>query len=104
MQAEDDTKSGSFKSSQIEENKTSGDVQKPPLHQSDNSNALDAPNIMINAPETNLDLEQNEKSNIATGALAIVPSKRQGGFGFLRKLLLRRKKGRAKGTQSLAKA
>ncbi|KAF7810990.1 filament-like plant protein 7 [Senna tora] len=107
MQAEDSTKSGSIKSSQNEEKEITRDVQKPTLIQSesDNSNALQATsNIMIiNASETNPTLEQNDRSNAAC-VLAIVPSKKQGGFGFLRKLLLRRKKGKGKGTQSLDKA
>ncbi|KAK4284572.1 hypothetical protein QN277_001385 [Acacia crassicarpa] len=100
MQAEDDTKSEIFLSSHTEENKTTSGVQKSPLLQSDNSNVLQVPN----AQETNLTLDQNDWSNIATVALAVVPAKKQGGFGLLRKLLLRRKRGRSKGTQSLDKA
>ncbi|XP_061367902.1 filament-like plant protein 7 [Gastrolobium bilobum] len=88
MQAEDGSKIGVHKSIQIEESESS----------------LQTPKIMVNdAPETSLPSEQNDKSN-ATGSLAIVPSKKQGGFSFLRKLLFRRKKGKNKGTQLLAKA
>ncbi|XP_028794015.1 filament-like plant protein 7 [Neltuma alba] len=99
MQAEDDTKSGTLHSSQIEENKTTSGVQKPLPLQSDNSNVPQGPN----APETNLTSDQNDRSNNATGALVMVPAKKQGGFALLRRLLLRRKRGRSKGTQSLAK-
>lgn len=100
MLAENNTESEILKSSQNEENETARDVQKPPLLLCDSSNALQDPNIAANAPGKNLTLEHNDGSN-AAGVLAIVPSKKQGGFSFLRKLLLRRKKGRGK---SLAKA
>ncbi|XP_054787046.1 filament-like plant protein 7 isoform X2 [Prosopis cineraria] len=99
MQAEDDTKSGILPSYQIEGNKTISGVKKPPPLQSDNSNVLQVPNTQ----ETNLASDQNDRSNIALGALAMVPARKQGGFGLLRKLLLRRKRGRGKGTQSLGK-
>lgn len=97
MLAEEDTKSEILKSPQIEENNTTRDVQKPSPLQSDNNDAL-----QLQAPNNVMISEQNDRTN-ATGALAIVPTKKQRGFGFLRKLLLR-KKGREKVIQSLAKA
>ncbi|KAI9127889.1 hypothetical protein K1719_000882 [Acacia pycnantha] len=100
MLAEDDTKSGILLSSHTEENKTTGGVQEPPPLQSDNSNVLHVPN----GQEKNLTSDQTDRSNIVTAALAVVPAKKQGGYGLLRKLLLRRKRGRSNGTQSLAKA
>ncbi|KAI4298476.1 hypothetical protein L6164_032030 [Bauhinia variegata] len=99
MQDEDDPKAWPLKSAQAEENKIIRDVEKPPLLRSDDGNAWQATNIVVTAPETNLTSEQNDRSN-AKGAQAIVPSKKQGSFGFLRKLLLRRKNGRSKGTRS----
>ncbi|KAH6760131.1 hypothetical protein C2S51_017080 [Perilla frutescens var. frutescens] len=44
---------------------------------------------------------KNETRNVKSGALVIVPSKKRGGFGFLRKLLLRRKKASIKNTTSI---
>ncbi|KAK7252024.1 hypothetical protein RIF29_35701 [Crotalaria pallida] len=72
-------------------------AQKPTLLQSENDSAMQAPQILVNASEPGLSSDQNDRSN-AAGSLAIVPGKKQVGFGFLRKLLLRRKKGKGKGT------
>lgn len=103
MQAEDDAKGGVHEPVQIEESKSTKGTQKPAFRQSEKSSAMQVSKIMVNAPETSFTSDQNDRSN-ATGSLAIVPSKKQGGFGFLRKLLLRKKKGKGKGTQLLAKA
>ena len=102
MQAEDDTKAGIDKPVQIGESDSNRGEQKPPL-QSEEDNALHAPKVMVNASQTSLTSEKNDRSN-GTGSLAIVTSKKQGSFGFLKKLLLRKKKGKGKGTQTLAKS
>ncbi|XP_020236618.1 filament-like plant protein 7 isoform X2 [Cajanus cajan] len=100
MQAEDEAKGGKHKSVQTEETKSDKDVQRPPVLHSENEKVMQSPS---NAPETCLTSEQNDRSKV-TGSMAIVPSKRQVGFGFLRKLLSRRHKGRGKGAKLLAKA
>lgn len=102
MQAEDNAKA-THEPVQIEESIIAKGAQKPPFLQSEKGSAMQVPKILVNAPETSLTSDQNDRSN-AAGSLAIVPSKKQGGFGFLRKLLLRRKKGKGKGTQLLTKA
>ncbi|OIV93296.1 hypothetical protein TanjilG_13123 [Lupinus angustifolius] len=95
MQAEDDAKAGgSHESVENEETKSTNGSQKP-LLQSENDSAMQTPKIMVNAPGTGLSSDQNDRSN-AAGSLAIVSSKKQGSFGFLRKLLLRRKKRKGK--------
>ncbi|KAE9597277.1 hypothetical protein Lal_00007453 [Lupinus albus] len=95
MQAEDDAKAGgSHESVQNEETKSTKGSQKP-LLQSENDSAMQTPKIMVIAPGTSLSSDQNDRSN-AAGSLAIVPSKKEGGFGFLRKLFLRRKKRKGK--------
>ncbi|KAI4295670.1 hypothetical protein L6164_035689 [Bauhinia variegata] len=99
MQDDDDAKARAFKSAQTEENKSTRDVEKPPLLHSNDCNSSQALNTTETAPEANLTSEQNDRSN-AKVTQAIVPSKKQGGFAFLRKLLLRRKKERSKGTRS----
>ncbi|RZC24326.1 filament-like plant protein 7 isoform X1 [Glycine soja] len=95
MQAEDEAKGGMHKSVQTEETKSDKDVQRPPLLQSETEKSLPSPKSLTS--------EQHDRSK-TTGSLAIVPGKKQIGFGFLRKLLSRRKKGRGKGTKLLAKA
>ncbi|KAJ7967478.1 Filament-like plant protein 7 [Quillaja saponaria] len=104
MQAEDDAKAVVLKSCQIRDTSTSIKVQRPAVLHSGSCNTLQAPNVMQGTPETtNLASKQNDGID-ARGALAVVPSKKQGGLGFLKKLLLRRKKGNGKRIQSLTKA
>ncbi|TKY59066.1 Filament plant protein 7 [Spatholobus suberectus] len=103
MQAEDEAKGEIHKSIQTEDTKSDKDVQRPPLLQSETEKSLQTANNLVNTPEKSLTSEQNDGSK-ATGSLAIVPGKKQVGFGFLRKLLSRRKKGRGKGTKLLTKA
>lgn len=103
MQAEDEAKGIIYKSVQNEESRREEDVQMPPLVQSETENSLQSPNNLVNSPETSLTSEKNERSK-GTGSMAMVAGKKQVGFGFLRKLLSRQKKGRAKGTKLLAKA
>ncbi|XP_027348750.1 filament-like plant protein 7 isoform X2 [Abrus precatorius] len=102
MQAEDEAKAGKHQNGVSESDK---DAQKPPLVQSENENALETPNnSIVKGSETSLTSEQNDGRNNATGSMAIVQSKKKGSFGFLRKLLSRRNKGKGKGTKLLAKA
>lgn len=86
MQAEDGAKEEMHKSVEKEENKTAEDAQQPPLLQSENESVL----------QRDRTSKQNDRSN-AKGHLAIVPRRKQGAFDFLRKLFLRRKKGRSIG-------
>lgn len=65
-------------------------------------NALVVANVPARAPEAYLGL-QSRSGNSFVGALAVVPSKRQGGIGFLTKLLLRRKRRSRTRSQSLTK-
>ncbi|KAM1790789.1 hypothetical protein FF1_034733 [Malus domestica] len=90
------------KSPKDNETTTDADPQKPSLFQSDSHNALSTPIALVHMPEGHLG-SRGKGGNSAVGSLAIVPSKKQGGFGLLRRLLLRRKKGSAKKPQSLAK-
>ncbi|KAL1534602.1 filament-like plant protein 7 isoform X1 [Salvia divinorum] len=64
-----------------------------------NYNAISFPDGQIATPTTYLGIK-NEGRNVKSGAIVIVPSKRKGGGGisFLRKLLVRRKKGSTKNT------
>ncbi|GMY06074.1 filament-like plant protein 7 [Fagus crenata] len=102
MIAEDDTKAEILKSPKIKETIITADTQKELLN-SDSYNASCAPNGLVHTPEAYLS-SKHEVVNNAAGALAVVPSKKQGGFGLLRKLLLRRKKGGNKKSRALAKA
>ena len=86
MQAEDDFMARNLNSVQIEDNKITTNEQKPPLQATESK---------VSAPETKLTPDKNDKSN-ATGAMAILPSKKQGALGLLRKLLQRKRKGRSK--------
>ncbi|XP_047981109.1 filament-like plant protein 7 [Salvia hispanica] len=64
-----------------------------------NYNAITFPDGQIATPTTYLG-NKNEGRNVKSGAIVIAPSKRRGGGGisFLRKLLVRRKKGSTKNT------
>jgi len=88
MQAEDGVKEEMPKSLEKEESKSTEDAQQPPLLQSENGSVL----------QTDKTSKQNDRSN-AKGHLAIVPRRKQGALDFLRKLFLRRKKGRSRGTR-----
>lgn len=102
MLAEDGTKAEILKSSKIKETISTADTQKELLN-SNSNNALCAPNGPVHTPEAYLSLKHKGVNN-AVGALAVIPSKKQGGFGLLRKLLLRRKKGGSKKSRALTKA
>ncbi|KAH8519678.1 hypothetical protein H0E87_001199 [Populus deltoides] len=77
------------------------DAQKSSLDHSDNGNGLISPNALVCAPEAYIGPE-HKAGDAAVEALAIVPSKKQG-FGLLRRLLMRRKKGASKKSRSLVK-
>lgn len=77
------------------------DAQKSSLNHADNGNELISPNALVCAPEAYFG-PKHKSGNAAVGALAIVPSKKQG-FGLLRSLLMRRKKGTSKKSRSLVK-
>ncbi|KAK7400773.1 hypothetical protein VNO78_12079 [Psophocarpus tetragonolobus] len=102
MQAEDEAKAAILKSVQTEETKSDKDAPKPPLLQSEAEKSQQSPSNLVNTPDTILTSEKHDRSK-TTGSLAIVTGKKKIGFGFLRKLLSRRKKGRGKGTKLLAK-
>lgn len=92
MQAEDETKAGILMAPQMEENKTSKDVKKSPIFDhSGNSSFLGGINVKVGEPKKDLTSEQDDR-NATKGAKAIVKSKKQGAFDFLRKLLLRKMK------------
>ncbi|KAH6825983.1 hypothetical protein C2S53_001420 [Perilla frutescens var. hirtella] len=65
-----------------------------------NYNAISFPDGQVATPTAYLGIK-NETRNVKSGALVIVPSKKRGGVGFLRKLLLRRKKASIKNTTSI---
>ncbi|KAM3695034.1 hypothetical protein ACJW31_07G100400 [Castanea mollissima] len=102
MLAEDGTKAEILKSSKSKEAISTADTQKE-LHNSNSNNALCALNGLVRTPEAYLS-SKHKGVNDAVGALAVVASKKQGGFGLLRKLLLRRKKGGSKKSRALVKA
>ncbi|CAK7329905.1 unnamed protein product [Dovyalis caffra] len=77
------------------------DAQKSSLNHSENDNGLIGPNALVCAPEAYFG-PKHKSVNAAVEALAIVPSKKQG-FGLLRRLLMRRKKGASKKSLSLVK-
>ncbi|XP_011000757.1 PREDICTED: filament-like plant protein 7 [Populus euphratica] len=77
------------------------DAQKSSLNHTDNDNELISTNALVCAPEAYFG-PKHKSGNAAVGALAIIPSKKQG-FGLLRSLLMRRKKGTSKKSQSLVK-
>lgn len=103
MIAEDDTKAEILKSPKIKETTSTADTQKQLVLHSDSYNASRALNAVVHTPEAYLGSKHKGGSN-AVGALAIVPSKKQGGFGLLRKLLLRRKKGSSRRSRSPVEA
>ncbi|KAI9123446.1 hypothetical protein K1719_004746 [Acacia pycnantha] len=92
MQAEDETKEGILIAPQIEDNKSSEDVKKTPIfYHSGNNSFLKALNDMVGEPKKDLASEQDER-DATKGAKAIIKTKKQGAFDFLRKLLLRKMK------------
>ncbi|MED6198833.1 hypothetical protein PIB30_070235 [Stylosanthes scabra] len=103
MQAEDDAKAEIHDPVQVGESESTKDADKPTLLQSEENSAMHDPEVIANASQTSIASEQNDRSIAATGSLAIVPIKKQRSLGFLKKLLLRQKKGKVKGTKILVK-
>lgn len=65
-------------------------------------NALVVANVPARTPEAYLGLH-NRSGNSFAGALAVIPTKRQGGISFLGRLLLRRKRRSRTRSQSMSK-
>lgn len=78
------------------------DKQKSCPSHFDNGNALSSPNVLVRTPAACFG-QTHKIGNTEAGTRAIVPSKKQGGFGLLRRLLMRRKQGGTKKSQSLVK-
>jgi hypothetical protein len=103
MIAEDDTKAEILKSPKNKETTSAADTQKQLVVHSDSYNASCALNALVHTPEAHLG-SKHKGGNNAVCALSIVPSKKQGIFGLLRKLLLRRKKGSCRRSRSPVEA
>ncbi|KAJ4825390.1 hypothetical protein Tsubulata_024075 [Turnera subulata] len=71
-------------------------TQKPTSDNFDNSNAL------VCAPGSNFG-SNHRVGDTPVGTLAIVPAKKHGGFGFIRKIIMRRKKASSKKARSTVK-
>ncbi|XP_052193589.1 filament-like plant protein 7 isoform X2 [Diospyros lotus] len=96
MLAEDDAEAEDQESPNTKEIISTVKAKTPPIHLSGNQNPLFAPSVLITRPEAYLGLERDTHA-AAFGSLAIVASKKRGkGFGLLRKLLSRRKRGSSK--------
>ena len=86
MLAEDDDRRQrqALDNSNAKQKASDEELQKPPSFSQSNIKALPAPEVKVRSSEQ-------------VGTLAIVPSKKpSGGFGFIRKLFLRRKRGCSK--------
>lgn len=108
MLAEDDAKKALvLKPPKLEETTSSVvHAQKPPLLLpcSDNAIVIHAPNAALRSPEACHGSDCKTSNNNSLGSLAIVPSKKQGAFGLLKRLLFRKKKGSSHKFRSLSKA
>ncbi|KAF5444360.1 hypothetical protein F2P56_036845 [Juglans regia] len=101
MLAEDDAKAEILKSPKAKETTSStADAEKQLVLHSSSYNASCAPNALVHAPGACFG-SSHEGDKSPAGSLTIVPNKKQGGFGLLRKLLLRRKKGNIKKSRSV---
>lgn len=104
MLAEDGAKPEVVNSQNVQETTSNGEADnKPFISQSEGQNATDSPDVTVHTPVACRSSSCKTSTNPA-GALAIVPSKKKGGFDLLRKLLMRRKKGHSKKTRFPAKA
>lgn len=102
MLAEDETKADILKSPKIKESISTADSQKQLVLYPTCYHPSCAPSALVQTPGVRLG-SKREGCNDAAAALAVVPGKKQGGFGLLRKLLMRRKKGSSKRSRSLVK-
>lgn len=100
MLAEDDAKAEIIKSPKAKETTSNADAEKQLVLHSSSYNASCAPNALVHAPGACLG-SKHEEANSAPISLTIVPNKKPGGFGLLKKLLLRRKKGNIKKSRSV---
>ncbi|PON82031.1 Filament-like protein [Trema orientale] len=101
MLAEDDAKAGVVNSQKVEETTSNAEAdKKPSLAQSEGQNAINSPDVLVHTPVA---CRSSSCKTSTGGALAIVPSKKKGGFDLLRKLLLRRKKGHSQKSRFSAK-
>ncbi|KAG2704167.1 hypothetical protein I3760_06G172700 [Carya illinoinensis] len=101
MLAEDDAKVEILKSPKAKETTSStADAEKQLVLHSSSYNASCAPKALVHAPGACFG-SNHEGANSAASSLTVVPNKKQGGFGLLRKLLLRRKKGNVKKSRSV---
>lgn len=66
-----------------------------------NGENVDALNTLIQTPESCTGSKHIRQGTSTVGALAVVPSRKQNGIGFLRRLLLRRRRGSSKKSISL---
>ncbi|XVF01283.1 hypothetical protein REPUB_Repub04eG0074600 [Reevesia pubescens] len=94
MLADDGAKAEIPKSPNIQATLSVEEAENSCLPDSNNCQNLQASGSLLNTSEADL-ASKNESTNTGVMALAIVPSKKQG-FGLLRRLLLRRKKGYSK--------
>ncbi|XP_050366960.1 filament-like plant protein 7 [Argentina anserina] len=92
--ADEDPRQEVLKSPKDKQAMTDADAQKSSHFHSDSHNALSTPSALVNT----------RQGQYGSKHLAIVPSKKQGGFGFLKRLLLRRKKGSSKKPHTWSKA
>lgn len=102
MLAEDDGKAQVLKPPKLEETTSSVDEQKPSILHPGDQNAMHTPNDPVHTPEASRGSDCKTGTN-AFGTLAIVPSKKQGGFALLKRLFLRRKKASSQKARSLTK-
>lgn len=72
-------------------------TNEPSVFPASSCNAFSFPDGQVATPTAYVGTK-NETRNAKAGALVIVPSKKRGGIGLLRKLLLRRKKASSKST------
>ncbi|KAF2298149.1 hypothetical protein GH714_015617 [Hevea brasiliensis] len=95
----------SLRDQMLAEDKTKAIILRSPTteakNHSNNGNALSTHSFLVPTSEAKFDSKQ-KSGNIAVGALAIVPGKKQG-VGFFRRLLMRRKKESIKKSHSLGK-
>lgn len=63
----------------------------------------DGPNTLVQTPESCTGSKHIKQGSNAVGALALVPIRKQSGIGFLRRLLLRKRRGSGRKSISLHK-
>lgn len=100
MLADDDADAEVFKSPKIKEIISTAHI--PSALGSNHSNSFNSPDNHVEAPDAYND-STHRAATPAVGSLAIVPSRKRGGAGFLRKLLQRREKGVSKRSLSYVK-